>query len=100
MCLLYAVYEPDCVNVRMVLDPLVVTTVLYPVMLVPAVTVCEGVTVQDDPLPAVIVVPEMTPVPDKTMPMAIVPDVTDDTVSVVVAIEPTKTAVEPVVVPL
>jgi hypothetical protein len=88
------------VNLITVLEPLVVTTVLYPVMVVPAVTVCEGVIVQDDPLPAVIVVPEVTPVPDKTMPMAIVPDVTDATVSVVVAIEPTKTAVVPVVVPL
>ena len=84
----------------MVLDPLVVTTVLYPVMVVPAETVCDGVTVQDEPLPAVIVVPEVTPVPDKTMPMAMVPDVRPDTVSVVVVIEPTKTAVEPVVVPL
>jgi hypothetical protein len=84
----------------MVLDPLVVTTVLYPVMVVEAATVCDGVTVQEDPLPAVIVVPAVTPVPDKTMPMAIVPDVTDATVSVVVVIAPTKTAVEPVVVPL
>jgi hypothetical protein len=88
------------VNLITVSEPLVVTTVLYPVMLVPAVTVCEGVTVQDDPLPAVMVVPVVTPVPDRTMPMAIVPDVTDATVSVVVAIAPTKTAVEPVVVPL
>lgn len=80
--------------------PLVVATVLYPVMLVPAVTVWDGVTVQDNPLPAVIVVPAVTPVPDKTMPIAIVPDVTDATVSVVVAMAPTKTAVEPVVVPL
>ena len=87
-------------NLITVSEPLVVTTVLYPVMVVPAVTVCEGVIVQDDPLPAVIVVPEVTPVPDKTMPMAIVPDVTDATVSVVVAIAPTKTAVVPVVVPL
>jgi hypothetical protein len=33
------------------------------------------------------------------MPMAMVPDVTDVTVSVVVAIAPMNTAVEPVVVP-
>jgi len=82
-----------------VLDPLVVTTVLYPVMVVEAATVWDGVTVQDDPLPAVIVVPAVTPVPDKTIPMAMVPDVTDATVSVVAAIAPTNTAVEPVVVP-
>ena len=84
---------------RIVLVPLVVTTVLYPVMVVEAATVCDGVTVQDNPLPAVIVVPAVTPVPDRTMPMAMVPDVTDATVSVVVAMAPTKTAVEPVVVP-
>ena len=82
-----------------VLDPLVVTTVLYPVIVVEAATVCDGVTVHDDPLPAVIVVPAVTPVPDRTMPMAMVPDVTDATVSVVVVIAPTKTAVEPVVTP-
>jgi hypothetical protein len=83
-----------------VLDPLVVTTVLYPVIVVPAATVCDGVIVQDDPLPAVIVVPTVTPVPERTIPIAMVPDVTDATVSVVVVIAPTKTAVDPVVVPL
>ena len=81
------------------MDPLVVATVLYPVMVVEA-AVCEVLTVQDDPLPAVIVVPAVTPVPDRTMPMAMVPEVTDATVRVVVDMEPTKIAVEPVVVPL
>ena len=80
-----------------VLDPLVVTTVLLPVMVVEA-TVCEALTVQDSPLPAVIVVPAVTPVPEITIPMAIVPDETDATVSVVVAIAPVNTAEEPVVV--
>jgi hypothetical protein len=47
----------------------------------------------------VIVVPAVTPVPDRTMPMAMVPDVTDATVRVVVVMAPTNTAVEPVVVP-
>ena len=86
-------------NLITVLVPLVVTTVLYPVMAVEAATVCDGVTVQDNPLPAVIVVPAVTPVPDRTMPMAMVPDVTDATVRVVVVMAPTNTAVEPVVVP-
>ena len=86
-------------NLITVLAPLVVITVLYPVMVVET-AVCEVLTVQDNPLPAVIVVPAVTPVPDRTMPMAMVPEVTDVTVSVVVDMEPTKIAVEPVVVPL
>jgi hypothetical protein len=48
----------------------------------------------------VIVVPAVMPVPEMTMPIAIVPDVTDATVNVVVVIEPTKTAVDPVVLPV
>ena len=86
-------------NLITVLVPLVVTTVLYPVTVVEA-AVCEVLTVQDSPLPAVIVVPAVMPVPDRSMPMAMVPEVTDVTVSVVVDMEPTKIAVEPVVVPL
>jgi hypothetical protein len=81
-----------------VLEPLVVTTVLYPVMDVEA-TVWETLTVQDVPLPAVIVVPAVTPVPEITMPIAMVP-VGDEVVKVVADMEPVKVAVEPVVVPL
>jgi hypothetical protein len=62
-------------------------------------TVCETLTVQDDPLPAVIVVPAVTPVPEITIPIAIVP-VGDEVVRVVVDMEPVKVAVVPVVVPL
>ena len=62
------------------------------------VTVCETLTVQDDPLPAVIVVPAVTPVPEITIPIAIVP-VGDEVVRVVVDMEPVKVAVVPVVVP-
>lgn len=62
-------------------------------------TVCETLTVQDDPLPAVMVVPAVTPVPEMTMPMAIVP-VGVEVVKVVVDMEPVKVAVEPVVTPV
>ena len=61
-------------------------------------TVCETLTVQDDPLPAVIVVPAVTPVPEITIPIAIVP-AGDEVVRVVVDMEPVKVAVVPVVVP-
>jgi hypothetical protein len=47
----------------------------------------------------VIVVPAVTPVPEITIPIAMVP-VGDEVVRVVADIEPVKVAVEPVVVPV
>jgi hypothetical protein len=55
-------------------------------------TVCDALTVQELPLPAVIVVPAVTPVPDMLVPITIVPDVTEVTVKVVPEIEPINTA--------
>ena len=68
-----------------------------PEVIVVEETVCEVETVYVPvppvPVPrAVIVVPEVTPVPVMRCPTAIVPLVTALTVSVVVLIEPVKTA--------
>jgi hypothetical protein len=49
---------------------------------------CDWLSVHVDPLPAVIDVPAEIPVPAIYCPIAICPDTTDSTVSVVVDIEP------------
>jgi hypothetical protein len=65
----------------------VVATGIVSVITVPGGTVCEGVTVYVDPLTAVIVVPGVTPVPDRTAPTTNGPP--DVSVSTVPAIPPT-----------
>ena len=55
-------------------------------------TVWLTLTVHDEPLPAVIVVPAVIPYPDKAIPMVMAPDATDETVSVVEDIDPVKIA--------
>ena len=73
-------------------------TELVPVSEVPLDTVCEVLTVYVPvppvPVPsAVIVVPAVTPVPARISPTASVPEVTLETVSVVVEMDPVKEAV-------
>ena len=46
----------------------VVTAGIVSVITVPAGTVCEGVTVYVEPFTAVMVVPGVTPVPDRVAP--------------------------------
>ena len=61
-------------------------------------TVCDGLTVYVPALPVVpdswvtTYVPAVTPVPESNIPGIMSPDVTADTVKVVVAIDPVKTA--------
>jgi hypothetical protein len=61
------------------------------VMLVEA-TVWDGVTVQVDPDPPVMVVPDVIPAPANTCPMRTDPDATALTVRVVAEIEPVNEA--------
>jgi hypothetical protein len=59
--------------------------------------VCDGLTVHEDPLPAVMTVPAVIPVPVRTWPIEMIPLVTELTPKVVPEIDPVNTAVPDVI---